>query len=380
MGPPEEYVRLRESCPYAKIAMPMGASAWFVTRYRDVRELLADPRLVRPTINEFPPRPGEDTDDGPALVTLSELDGPRHTALRRAVAPEFSARSVRDRLPRIRELADHLLEPFQQGGAPGDLIAAFTTPFPLLVMCDLVGIPFEERLRFVPMMERALTVVLTSQESRRVTDLLREYAAQLIVRKRREPADDALTRLVRQSDNGELTHEDVLAFILSMLTVGFTPTNFFLANAVYALLCEAHKYALLHADRRILPTAVEEFVRSLPVMNGIIILLATEDVTVHGHTVRAGEAVLPVVAAANRDERVFTDADRLDLRRAENHHLGFGRGAHNCLGAHLARAELTVGLEALLDRFPRLRMAEGQNPTWDDESLTKAPLTLPVSW
>ncbi|MDF3289736.1 MULTISPECIES: cytochrome P450 [Streptomyces] len=378
MGPPEEYARLRADCPLARVGMPLGATAWYVTRYDDVRELIADPRLIRPTINEWPTRPDEPADQGPTLTTMAELDGPRHAALRRAVGPAFSARAIRDRVPRLRELAEGLLADFQDGGSPGDLVAGFTQPFPLLAMCDLVGIPYEERDRFLPVLDDGFSGMVNAAESRRVTDLLREYTAELIARKRRSPGDDVLTQLIRQCDAEELTDEDVLVFGLSMLTVGFGISGIFLGNSVHTLLRRPDRYTRLRDARHLMPDTVEELLRYMPVMNGVVILLATEDLEVHGQTIRKGEALLPVLAAANRDESVFPDADRLDLCRTANNHLAFGRGVHYCLGSHLARAELTVGLEALFDRFPRLRLADA--PTWDDQSLTKSPLTLPVSW
>ncbi|MFD4607062.1 cytochrome P450 [Streptomyces sp. NPDC058440] len=380
MGPPETCARLRESRPVTRVGLLMDATAWYVTRYEDVRGLLADPRLIRPTINDWPPRPGPAADDGPGLVTMAELDGPRHLALRRSVAPAFSAGAVRDRLPRIRALADRLLEEFAAGGPPGDLVAAFTEPFPLLVLCDLVGIPWQDRDWFLPVLDAALGGMVTAEEGRRVTDLLHAYVAELIARKRSRPGDDVLTLLVRETEDGTLTDDEVTAFGLSMLTVGFGISGFFLAGSVHTLLRRPDQWARLRDHRDLMPGAVEELLRYMPVMNGTVLLLATEDVEVGGQTVRAGDAVIPVLASANRDESAFADAGRLDLCRADNPHLAFGRGTHNCVGAHLARAELTVGIEALLDRFPGLRPARGQQPLWDDQSVTKSPLTLPVGW
>ncbi|MFJ1652296.1 cytochrome P450 [Streptomyces sp. NPDC088337] len=380
MGPPETCARLRESRPVTRVGLLMDATAWYVTRYEDVRALLADPRLIRPTINDWPPRPGPAADDGPGLVTMAELDGPRHLALRRSVAPAFSAGAVRDRLPRIRALADRLLEEFAAGGPPGDLVAAFTEPFPLLVLCDLVGIPWQDRDWFLPVLDAALGGMVTAEEGRRVTDLLHAYVAELIARKRSRPGDDVLTLLVRETEDGTLTDDEVTAFGLSMLTVGFGISGFFLAGSVHTLLRRPDQWARLRDHRDLMPGAVEELLRYMPVMNGTVLLLATEDVEVGGQTVRAGDAVIPVLASANRDESAFADAGRLDLCRADNPHLAFGRGTHNCVGAHLARAELTVGIEALLDRFPGLRPARGQQPFWDDQSVTKSPLTLPVGW
>ncbi|OIJ94533.1 cytochrome P450 [Streptomyces colonosanans] len=379
MGPPEKCAQLRASRPVAKVRMPMDATAWYATRYEDVKELIADSRLIRPTINDWPSRP-DFADDGPRLVTMAELEGPRHLALRRAVASAFSSRAVRDRLPRIRELAEHLLQEFEEGGRPGDLVAGFTEPFPLLVLCDLVGIPVQDRDWFLPVLAAALDDMVTSEEGRRVTDLLHEYVAELIAQKRHRPGDDVLTLLVRQCEDGTLTDEDVMAFGLSMLTVGFGISGFFLADSVHTLLERPDEWARLRDHRDLMPAAVEEILRYMPVMNGTVLLQATEDIEVGGQNIHQGDVVIPVLASANRDGSVFTDAARLDLCRADNPHLAFGRGPHNCIGAHLARAELTVGIEVLSDRFPRLRPADGQQPLWNDQSVTKSPLTLPVTW
>jgi cytochrome P450 len=379
MGPPAEYGRLRAHCPVARIDMPAEATAWYVTRYADVRTLLADPRLVRPRISDWPDR-SDLGDQEPGLTTMMELEGPGHIALRRALTDAFSARSVRRYLPHVRQLAAGLLDSFAACGPPGDLVAGFAEPFPLLVMCDLVGIPYAEREYFLPMADAALGAMQTLEEGRRVTGRLRAFVTTLIDRKRREPADDILTHLVRELDNGVLSEEPVISFGLSMLVAGYRTTTMFVADSLFTLLTESGQYARLRDHRELLPTAVEELLRYVPVMNGVVVLLATEDVELHGHTIHKGEAILPVLAAANRDESVFPDPDRLNLGRVVNPHIMFGRGAHSCIASRLARAELTVALEAVLDRFPALHLVDDQPPTWDDESPAKSPITLPVGW
>ncbi|MCW2869366.1 cytochrome P450 [Actinacidiphila oryziradicis] len=381
MGPPAEYRRLRQECPLAKVRLPMGATAWYITRYDDVREMIADSRLIRPSINDWPPRPDRAVvDDKPGLITMMEMDGPQHAALRRALAEPFSVRSIRRRLPRIRRSADRLLDAFADGDRPGDLVAGFLEPFPLLVMCDLVGIPYEDREYFLPMADAALGALITLEDGRRATRWLREYISAQLDRKQREPDDDMLTELVRECGRGTLDDESVVNFGLSMLVAGYRTSTMFLADAVVALLTGPGQYARLRDDRDLMPKAVEELLRYVPVQNGVVVLQAVEDIELHGRTIRAGDAVLPVLAAANRDESVFDDADWLDLCRADNPHLVFGRGAHNCIGSHLARAQMTVGLEALLDRFPHLRITDGREPAWDDASPIKSPLTLTVHW
>ncbi len=379
MGPPAEYPRLRRECPVAWL-QDADAPSWFVSRYDDARAVIGDPRLIRPSVNGWSFMPEQDRPDGMELITMMEMEGPRHTALRRALSGAFSARSVRRRLPRIRRSAERLLDEFADGGAPGDLIAGYTELFPLLVVCESVGIPYEDRDYYLPMADAALGALLTVEEARRVTPLLRDYVRSLIVQRRRAPADDILGDLVRRCDRGELDEESVLSFGLSMLVAGYRTTTMFLSDAVLALLADPDQYVRLRDDRGLLPGAVEEFLRYVPAMNGVVVLQATEDFELGGQTIRAGDAVLPALASANRDETVFDEPERLDVCRRPNPHIAFGRGPHNCIGAHLARAELTVGLETLLDRFPHLRLAEGHSPTWDDASPSKSPLTLPVSW
>ncbi|KOG52585.1 cytochrome P450 [Streptomyces griseoflavus] len=377
MGPPPQYPRLRRECPLAKVATPFGAPAWYATRYDDVRDLLADDRFVRPTIEDWPP--GPDADRGPGLLTMMELEGPRHAALRQALARPFSVRAVRRRRPALRAAADHLLERFTTTGPPGDLVSGFCEPFPLLATCELVGIPYDDRDFFLPPADAALGALITLPEGREATHQLRAYMESLLDRLGRTPGDDILSVLVRACDHGAVDRQSVLAFGLSMLVAGYRTTTMFLANAALALLSEPERYARLLRDRALLPAAVEELLRFLPVQNGVIVLQAQQDVALHGRTVRAGEAVLPVLAAANRDERVFPAADRLLLDRSSNPHLAFGRGPHNCIGAHLARAQMSVGLEALLVRLPRLRLT-GEPPAWEDHSPIRSPLTLPVTW
>ncbi|MFI5782036.1 cytochrome P450 [Nocardia sp. NPDC051570] len=380
MGPPLEYGDLRAHHPMIEVDMGMDATAWYVTRYTDVRALMADPRLIRPTINDWPARSAESDGPRPGLTTMMELDGPRHTALRRAIAGAFSAGSIRIRSARLGELADGLLTRLRDEGPPGDLVAGFTDPFPLLAMCDLVGIPPEDCDQFVPVVKSGFDAMVTPEEARRTADLLRDHMAGLIDRKRRKPEPDIMTHLVDAWQAEQLSYEDVMVFGLSMVTAGFGTSSMFLANAVVALLSEPGQYARLREHRDLMPTAAEELLRYVPMMNGMVILLATEDIELHGSVIRKGDAVLPVLAAANRDDTVFTDPDRLDLSRAVNPHLMFGRGAHNCVGAHSARSQLTVALTALLDRFPQLRLIDDQPPAWNDESPTRSPLTLPVSW
>ena len=311
---------------------------------------------------------------------MMELEGPGHTALRRALTDAFSVGTVRRRYrPHLRQLAADLLDSFAAGGPPGDLVAGFAEPFPLLMMCDLVVSRTRSASTSCPRPTPPLAPMQTLEEGpgHGATARVRHHAD-------RPGSDGACrrppTHLIRECDSGVLTEESVISFGLSMLVAGYRTTTMFVANSLLTLLAEPGQYARLRDHRELMPTAVEELLRYIPVMNGVVVLLATEDIELHGHTFHKGEGVHIVLAAANRDESAFPDPDRLDLGRVVNTHLIFGRGAHNCIGSHLARAELTVALEAVLDRFPALHLVDDQPPTWDDESPAKSPLTLPVGW
>lgn len=373
MGPPPEYEVLRGKCPLARVRAPIDVpfSAWVATRHEDVRALLADPRLIRPEVNDWPTER-----DGVRMTSLMELEGQDHARLRRAVGEEFSVRSCRAREPAIRALAGQLLDAFAREERPADLVGGFVDPFAFGVMAQVSGIPPEDRQHVTPM---AREILLSADlDSEVITPALQRYVSGLIDR---DVGDGVLATLTRQWRAGELAREDVLVFARSMVIAGFATTAMFLSNAFLLLLSRPEVFAPLRADPAAVPSAVEELLRYLPVLNGNVLLVATEDISWRGSTIRAGEGVIPVIASADRDEAVFPGADQLELTRAPNPHLAFGRGPHNCVGAHLARTSMAVALEAVLSRFPDLRLgiAEGRLP-WSAKDNLKAPLALPVEW
>ncbi|MFC3994760.1 cytochrome P450 [Nocardiopsis sediminis] len=386
MGPPAEYAELQQGCPVARVRaihdVPgLDTTGWFVTRYDDVRDLLADPRLIRPDVNDWPVTPDDWPRIEPDMVTLMELEGEEHAALRRAVADAFSVRAVRGHAERIRGIADELLDALEEGGGPADLVAGFTEPFPIRVMCEITGIPYAGHETFTRLSKHLLFSVDLDDDDDDITQVMRDLVLEWIALRRREPGDDVLTDLIGRCDAGELTEEDVVRFGRSMIIAGFLPSTMFLGNAALALLTRPDTASALRADPGLMPGAVEELLRHLPVLNGNVLQLATEDIEVGGQAIRAGELVIPVIAAANRDPSVFPDPGRLDLSRIDNPHLAFGRGTHNCLGAHLTRTKFAIGLGRLLERFPELRLAVGEDEIpWPSGRKFSSPLALPVRW
>jgi len=360
-----------------------GDAAWIVTRYDDVRRVFADPRFSRAALN----RPGA-VRSMPVAGAIPELivtvDPPDHTRLRKLVAPAFASRRIAATRPRIEQVSEELLDTMAAGGPPADLVAEYAIPLPLTIICELLGVPYGDRVRFSQWVGATLSSPdRTADEVRAAAARLMAYLAELIDVKRRKPAEDLLGGLIRARDGGDrLSDDEMVGFAVGLLVAGYETTASELAHGVLLLLRHPGQLAALRDDPARLPVAVEEVLRCVPLSNGLAaIRIATEDVELGGVVVRAGEAVLPLTASANRDRDVFTEPERFDLTRAPNPHLAFGHGVHHCLGAQLARLELTVGIAALLRRFPGLRLAvDDEDLTWKPAMALNVLAALPVAW
>lgn len=378
------YAQLRAQ-PLARVRMPYGEEAWLATRYEDVRLILGDARFSRAAgVGRDEPR----TRPHLQQEGMLSMDPPEHSRLRRLVAKAFTARRVEELRPRTRQIADGLLDTMAAAGPPADLVEHFATPLPVNVICELLGVPFADRHRFQVWSEAIIsTTSLSIEQIQQYMDNLHGYIADLIAQRRVEtdnPRDDLLTAMVRARDENEdrLTEHELVSLAAGLLAAGHETTVTQIPNMVYVLLTNPAAWERLRADPSLVPAAVEELMRFIPLgVAAAFARYATEDVEVGGVTVRAGEPVLGSVASANRDERVFDHPDELDFARDSNPHIGFGHGAHHCLGAQLARMELQVALAAIVGRFPDLRLAvdEAQLP-WKRGMLVRGLLALPVAW
>ncbi|MGW2425039.1 cytochrome P450 family protein [Streptomyces sp. NPDC001709] len=359
--PYDVYRRLRDSAPVHRITGPDGTPAWLVTRYDDVRAALADPRL---SLDKRHATAG--TYKGlslpPALdANLLNMDPPDHTRIRRLVGRAFTPRRVHQLREPIRRTADRLLDALGSHGTT-DLIASYAAPLPITVICDLLGIPQEDRLDF-----RQWTDTLTAPDparpgaSKEAMAAMLGFLTRLLAAKRAEPADDLLSDLIAVRDEGDrLSEDELMSLAFIILFAGYENTVQLIGNAVLALLQHPDQLAALREDPAHIPAAVEEFARyDGPAPLGIR-RFPVEDVTIAGVTIPAGETVLVSLSAANRDPARFPDPDRLDLSRDAAGHLALGHGIHYCLGAPLARAETEIALAALLERFPELALGDAE--------------------
>ena len=381
--PHPRYAQLREEGAPVRIRMPYGGEAWLVTRYADVRAVLADPRFSRAAAagRDVPrARPPMDSPD-----QIISMDPPDHTRLRVLVAKEFTARRVAALRPRVRGIVDTLLDRLVDTRPPADLAQGLAWPLPVTVICELLGIPARDHDSFRRWTEMTLAMGADTRHTEIVAarDQLNAYLAELIGHRRTQPADDLLSALISARDHADrLSEQELVRLGVTLLIAGHETTASQLGNFVFLLLSDRRRWQRLVADPALIPTAVEELLRYTPMAASVdFARIATTDVHLPGGHIAAGDAVLVQLHAANRDAAVFDRPDELDLARADNPHLAFGHGVHHCLGAPLARMELQVALAALVDRLPGLRLAvPADEVPWRADRLVRGVRALPVAW
>jgi len=381
LEPDPMFATLRAEQPLSRVQLPYGEPAWLATRYEDIKVVLGDPRFSRAAgVGRDEPRMRlHQAQEGSIL----SMDPPDHSRLRRLVMKAFTVRRVEELRPRAQEIADGLVDAMVAKGSPADVVADFGLPLPITVICELLGVPFEDRTDFRLWSDAFLsTTKFTPQEVYECVGKLREYMAGLIAQRRETPTDDLIGALVLARDNEDrLSEEELLSLTQGLLVAGHETTASQIPNFVYVLLTHPEQLARLRADLSLVPKAVEELMRYVPLGQGPgIARYALEDIELGGVLVRAGEPVLPAIHSANRDVSVYTDPDVLDLLRQEASHVGFGHGAHHCLGAPLARMELQVAVDTLLRRFPELHLAEGEDIEWKAGLATRGPARMLVTW
>ncbi|GAB2791794.1 cytochrome P450 [Amycolatopsis magusensis] len=372
------YTEAREREGLLRVKLPYGEPAWLATRYADARLVLGDRRFSRAAaeFHDAPRSAPSQRNNG-----ILAMDPPDHTRLRTLVAKAFTKHRVEALRPRVRELAHSLLDDMVTMGPPVDLVEHYALPIPVAVICELLGVPAEDRPRFRVWSDRLLsTAGLTLEEFDRNQEEIRQYMAGLLAQHRAEPADDLMTALIEARDvRDRLSELELVDLCVGILVAGHETTASQIPNFVYVLCENPGELAKLRENPDLLDNAVEELLRFVPLGAGAAFpRYATEDVEVGGMLVRAGEPVLVAVGAANRDRLRFGSPDELKVDREVGQHLGFGHGVHHCLGAQLARLELQEALGALLTRFPGLHPMG--DIAWKSQMIVRGPRTMPVGW
>ncbi|MDT0322095.1 cytochrome P450 family protein [Streptomyces millisiae] len=371
------FAALRERGPVHYAHLPGDFHAWLVVGHREARAALTDPRLVK--ILATGPVEAERERAGPHLLNS---DPPDHTRLRRLVSREITPGRIAALAPCVKEITDTLLDTML--AAPdrrADLVAAFSFPLPITVICELLGVPHLDHERFRHW-SRALTAG-PPEEMPKMRATMTQYLAGLLATQREQPGDDLLSALLRTADRDgdQLSADELLDMCWLLLIAGHETTVGLISNGVLALLRHPEQLAALRADWSLLDNTVEEILRyDGPVLTATA-RYAAEDIEIAGTVIPHHALVLAVIADADRDPARFPDPTRFDIHRAPRGHIAFGHGIHHCLGAPLARLEARTALRALLDRAPELALdADPDAVPWHPGLVARGPLHLPIRW
>jgi cytochrome P450 len=380
--PPTEFEQLRATDPVSRVRLWDGSTAWLLTRYDDVRKALSGgpfsandrtpgfPRVTAGTSNPIEPH------------VFLRLDPPAHTVQRRMVGKYFTTTRVQEYAPVIQELTDALLDEMLAACSPADFVASFADRLPALMICRILGVPTSERERFQRHAEILFGDESTKEEALESLQEMQAFMEGLIDERSADPREDLISALVRDElQTGALDRYMLAGVLQLLLNAGHDTTANSIALGLLTLLEHPDQLQALRDDPGLIGGAVEELMRYLAPVDLVTIRTAVEDAELSSRTVPAGDGVIAMTIAANRDPEVFPDPDRLDITRGARNHVAFGFGVHQCLGQHLARLELKIVFETILRRIPTLRL---------DAPVDEIPMkngfaifgvkTLPVAW
>ncbi|RLV04478.1 cytochrome P450 [Streptomyces griseocarneus] len=371
-----ELGQLAHRHPVIRTRQANGAEAWTVLGASLSRKLLGDPRLSN---DLHAHAPGAAQNPG-APIVLFEQDNPDHARYRRLVSAAFASRAVRALEPRLVDIARRLLDGLPREGT-ADFIAAFANPFPLEVICELLGVPLSDREVFHT---RVKNMDSPSAPVRRAaTDAFAAYCTNLVEAKRQQPTEDLLSELVtvRLDDGASLTQDELVGFGSVLLFAGHVTTAFVIASALLELLTHPDQLAALRADPSLVTGTTEEAMRFRGSLLSTTNRVALADIEADGVVIRRGDLVRFLLSAANRDPAVREDPHTFDILRPTSAHLGFGHGPHFCLGHQLARQEIRVALTEVLSRFPVLELAvPPRDLRWRSSDFLRGLAGLPVRY
>ncbi|WP_347702008.1 cytochrome P450 [Nonomuraea sp. B12E4] len=359
LNPVEELARARDGGGVVRVETPFGAPAYVISRYEDVRQVLADPSRFSSALTPLPGS-GQMNADELAKMRAGQLigfDPPEHTRLRRMLTPEFTVRRMRRLEPRITEIVEAALDDLERAGKPADLVEHFALPVPSLVICELLGVPHADRAEFHERSVRRLDTSLPMEQLVAAQREDRAYMAGLVARAQADPGEDMLGMLVREHGH-DLSTDELIGIAGLLLLAGHETTSNMLGLGTLALLVHPDQLAMIREDPAQVEPAVEELLRWLSIVQLPPPRTTTTEVEIAGHTIPAGSLVICSFPAANRDPAFIDDPETLDITRGAAGHVAFGHGVHHCLGAPLARMEMRIALPALLRRFPGLALAD----------------------
>jgi biflaviolin synthase len=372
---------LMDEGPVTRIRLPNGEGwAWLVTRYDDVRMVTNDPRFSREAVMDR-----QVTRLAPHFIpargAVGFLDPPDHTRLRRSVAAAFTARGVERVHERSRHMLAELVDEMLQDGPPADLTEAVLSPFPIAVICELMGVPAADRQAMHGWTQLILSSSHGVEVSERAKKEMGAYFSGLIGLREGGTGEDVTSLLGAAVGRGEVTLQEAVGLAVLLQIGGEAVTNN-CGQMFYVLLTRPELAERLRAEPEIRPRAIDELLRWIPHRNAVgLSRIAMEDVEISGVRIREGDAIYVSYLAANRDPDVFPDPETIDFSRSPNPHVSFGFGPHYCPGGMLARLESELLVDALLDGVPDLRLAvPAEEVPFRKGALIRGPEALPVTW
>jgi cytochrome P450 len=381
------FKRWRDHQPVVPVKV-LGSRAWLITRYDDVEAVLKDERLVKNKLNARDPNKSYRDMPLPGFVkplqtNILDQDPPDHTRLRSLVHQAFLPRLMAQMQTRVHDLAHELIDTAQRKGEM-DLIRDFAVEIPLVVICDMLGVPEKDRNKF-HIWSKAMTNVGKPIDAILAMPSIYgmvQYLRRLFRHYRENPGDNLATMLVKaETENSSLSEDELIGMAGILLSAGHETTSGLIGNGVLALLNNPDQLERLKTEPALMKSAVEELVRFAPPVLMATSRYAREDYEISGTRISQGDTVYAMIGSANHDERKFDQPDKLMLDRSNNKHLGFGQGIHYCIGAPLARLEAGTAFQVLFERLPNLRLAvRPEELRWASGLVPRGLQSMPVKF
>jgi cytochrome P450 len=355
LDPVPELGEVREREPVSKINIPFGVNVWLVSGHAEAKAVLGDAKRYSNDFANLVGQHGASASHSPG--GLGFADPPEHTRLRRLLTPEFTMRRLSRLTPGIKAIIEQRLDAMAAAEEPVDLVAEFALPIPSLVICELLGVSYEDREDFQRLSMARFDLFGGATASLGAISESLEYLLGVVRKQREQPGDGLLGMIIKE--HGDKVDDMELAGLADgVLTGGFETTASMLALGALVLLSDRDSFKLVHDDDAAVHDFVEELLRYLTVVQVAFPRFAREDMTVGGVQIAKGDVVVVSLAGADRDPVLGEDLERVDPTREATSHLAFGYGVHRCIGAELARMELRAAYPALVRRFPSMRLAD----------------------
>ncbi len=385
-APPPEVMELAAAAPLSRVRIWDGSRPWLITGYGEARALFADSRVSvddrKPGFPHWNEHMLATVDKRPRSVFTADAE--EHTFYRRMLSKPFTFKRVEALRPAIQKITDDAIDKILAGPKPAELVTALALPVPTEVICEMLGVPYEDHGFFQEHANVGLARYAKPEDSMKGAMSLARYLSNLVETKMENPAEDAVSDIAERVTAGEISVKEAAQLASGLLIAGHETTANMIGIGVLALLENPEQLAFLRDtdDPKAVANAVEELLRYLSIIQNGQRRVATEDIEIGGQTIKAGEGIIIDLSPANWDAAAFPDPELLDLQRPDaDKNLAFGYGRHQCVGQQLARAELQIVFATLLRRIPTLALAAPlEEIPFKNDKLAYGVYELPVTW